>query len=243
MNPGVRNASARFAWLAALTLLVPFVLLATRDTVDAQRPMIGSAVDATAAESLYRAGSYREAYDAFRRIAMEKTVVRQPDLISALDYNSGDPHPADAPNSVIPVEQIKGPIFTVCGELDALWHSCGYSAAITARLTAHHVSYPRTALEYPDAGHLVGGLDIFLNTTEFHLHAASRRQLHDFGGRRIPFLGSSDLAVFKTFFNRTTDWADFEDMIVLGALNVDQTLGVLVRYLGRMVTGCRGFGC
>lgn len=90
MNPGLRNASARFAWLATLTLLVPFVLLATRDTVDAQRPMTGSAVDATAAESLYRAGSYREAYDAFRRIAMEKSVVRQPDLLSALDYNSGN---------------------------------------------------------------------------------------------------------------------------------------------------------
>ena len=90
MTPGVRNASARFAWLTALTLLVPFVLLATRDTVDAQRPMTGSAVDATAAESLYHAGSYREAYDAFRRIAMEKSVVRQPDLLPALDYNSGN---------------------------------------------------------------------------------------------------------------------------------------------------------
>jgi hypothetical protein len=75
-------------------------------------------------------------------------------------------------------------------------------------------------------------IDIFLDTTNFHLQAAQRRQIHDFGGRQIPFLGCSDLAVFKAFFNRTKDWADLEEMIAIGALNVDQTLGVLVRYLG-----------
>jgi len=64
------------------------------------------------------------------------------------------------------------------------------------------------------------------------VEAAQRRQLHEFGGRRIPFLGCSDLAVFKAHFNRTKDWADLEDMLAIGALNVDQTLGVLVRYLG-----------
>ena len=75
-------------------------------------------------------------------------------------------------------------------------------------------------------------VDIFLDTTDFHLQAAQRRQFHDFGGRQIPFLGCSDLAVFKAFFNRTKDWADLEEMIAIGSLNVDQTLGVLVRYLG-----------
>jgi hypothetical protein len=61
---------------------------------------------------------------------------------------------------------------------------------------------------------------------------AQRRQLHQFGGRTVPFLGCSDLAVFKSFFNRTKDWADLAEMIAIGALNVDQTLGVLIRYLG-----------
>ena len=75
-------------------------------------------------------------------------------------------------------------------------------------------------------------VDLFLDTTDFHVQAALRRQVHDFGGRQIPFLGCSDLAVFKAFFNRTKDWADLEEMIAIGALNVDQTLGVLVRYLG-----------
>jgi hypothetical protein len=75
-------------------------------------------------------------------------------------------------------------------------------------------------------------VDIFLDTTDFHLQVAPRRQLHEFGGRSIPFLGCSDLAVFKAFFNRTKDWADLEEMTAIGSLNVDQTLGVLVRYLG-----------
>jgi len=38
--------------------------------------------------------------------------------------------------------------------------------------------------------------------------------------------------VFKAFFNKTKDWADLEEMIAIGALNVDQTPGVLVRYVG-----------
>ncbi len=75
-------------------------------------------------------------------------------------------------------------------------------------------------------------VDVFLDTTEFHVQAAQRRQFHEFGGRSVPFLGCSDLAVFKAFFNRTKDWADIEEMIAIRALNVDQTLGVLVRYLG-----------
>jgi hypothetical protein len=76
-------------------------------------------------------------------------------------------------------------------------------------------------------------VDVFLDTTPFHIQVARRRQFHEFGGRQIPFLGCSDLAVFKAFFNRTKDWADLEEMITVGALNVDQTLGVLVRYLGQ----------
>jgi hypothetical protein len=75
-------------------------------------------------------------------------------------------------------------------------------------------------------------VDVFLDTTEFHVQVAQRRQQHDFGGRSIPFLGCSDLAVFKAFFNRTKDWADLEEMLAIDALNVDQTLGVLIRYLG-----------
>ena len=84
------------------------------------------------------------------------------------DFTSGDPEPADAPGAVIPVEQIKGPILTVCGAEDLLWSSCRYSAAIAARVHARPGGQSVTTLRYADAGHLVGGLSPYENfaTTE-----------------------------------------------------------------------------
>jgi hypothetical protein len=75
-------------------------------------------------------------------------------------------------------------------------------------------------------------IDIFLNTTPFHESAMERVRVEPFAGRQIPFLGCSDLAVFKAFFNRTKDWADIEAMIAIESLDIDRVLGVLVRYLG-----------
>ena len=75
-------------------------------------------------------------------------------------------------------------------------------------------------------------VDLFLNTSEFHAQAAGRSRREPFAGREVPFLSCTDLAVFKAFFNRTKDWADLEDMLAIGALDVDRVLGVLVRYLG-----------
>jgi hypothetical protein len=75
-------------------------------------------------------------------------------------------------------------------------------------------------------------VDVFLDTTEFHVKAAARARWEDFGGHELPFLSCADLAVFKAFFDRTKDWADLEDMVATGALDVDRAIGVLVRYLG-----------
>jgi hypothetical protein len=74
-------------------------------------------------------------------------------------------------------------------------------------------------------------IDIFLNTTKFHESAMERVQHQPFAGRLIPFLGCSDLAVFKAFFNRTKDWADIEAMLDVGSIDVDRAIGALVRYL------------
>jgi hypothetical protein len=75
-------------------------------------------------------------------------------------------------------------------------------------------------------------LDLFTNTTGFHESASDRAVVHEFAGQEMAFLSCTDLAVFKAFFNRTRDWADLEDMLEVGALDIDRTLGVLVRYLG-----------
>lgn len=75
-------------------------------------------------------------------------------------------------------------------------------------------------------------VDIFFNTTDFHVQAAGRARIEDFAGARVPFLACRDLAVFKAFFNRTKDWADLEEMQAAGALDAEAVLGVLALYLG-----------
>jgi hypothetical protein len=75
-------------------------------------------------------------------------------------------------------------------------------------------------------------VDLFLNTTDFHHQVATRCRQEQFAGAEVPFLSCSDLAVFKAFFNRTKDWADLEEMVSMGTLDLDRLIGVLVRYLG-----------
>ena len=75
-------------------------------------------------------------------------------------------------------------------------------------------------------------IDVFTNTTDFHRAVAHRAVGRDFGARKMPFLGCSDLAVFKAFFDRTKDWADIEAMAATDSLDVDLVIGALVHYLG-----------
>ena len=75
-------------------------------------------------------------------------------------------------------------------------------------------------------------VDVFFNTTDFHVRAAARARVEPFEGETVPFLACRDLAVFKAFFNRTRDWADLEAMADAGALDVEAVLGVLAHYLG-----------
>lgn len=75
-------------------------------------------------------------------------------------------------------------------------------------------------------------VDVFLDTTEFHQQAALRTRRERFAEHEVAFLGCSDLAVFKAFFDRTKDWADLEEMVAAGTLDVERVAGTLVRYLG-----------
>jgi hypothetical protein len=75
-------------------------------------------------------------------------------------------------------------------------------------------------------------VDVFVNTTEFHEQLAERCRREPFAGRELPFLGCTDLAVFKAFFDRTKDWADLEEMQAAGTLDTDRVSGILTQYLG-----------
>lgn len=66
------------------------------------------------------------------------------------------PHPTDDPAAVIPVEQIRGPVFPACARMDQVWDSCRYAQAIVQRLDAHHDRYRHILDRSPGAGHFVG---------------------------------------------------------------------------------------
>jgi hypothetical protein len=75
-------------------------------------------------------------------------------------------------------------------------------------------------------------VDLFLDTTPFHHDVRLHLKEHQLAERRIPFLGCNDLAVFKAFFNRRKDWADIEEMLRAGRLDVPYVAGLLTEYLG-----------
>lgn len=75
-------------------------------------------------------------------------------------------------------------------------------------------------------------LDLFFDTTEFHLAVAGRARLETFAGREMPFVACRDLAVFKLMFNRSRDWTDIEEMLVARTFDVATVLGEIVLLLG-----------
>ena len=80
------------------------------------------------------------------------TLAGQPVPAVAL-YEYGDPSPQSNPQAIIPVEDVRGPIFLVSGADDELWPSPKYAAAIMARLDVAQDPFPHQSLVYPSAGH------------------------------------------------------------------------------------------
>jgi len=75
-------------------------------------------------------------------------------------------------------------------------------------------------------------VDVFFDTTPFHIAVGERIRWEPFAGHDVPFLACRDLAVFKAFSDRTKDWADLEEMQLAGTLDIEAVAGVLVHYLG-----------
>ena len=75
-------------------------------------------------------------------------------------------------------------------------------------------------------------MDLFLNTSTFHEEVAGRVSYEPFGGKAVPFLSCSDLAVFKAFFNRRRDWADLEEMLLARTLDVEVVVAAISPFLG-----------
>ena len=75
-------------------------------------------------------------------------------------------------------------------------------------------------------------VDLFFDYVPIHTDAARHRKVVPFAGTEIPVLGPIELAVFKAMFDRTRDWADIEEMIAAGTLDVDTVRQALTPMLG-----------
>jgi hypothetical protein len=64
-------------------------------------------------------------------------------------------------------------------------------------------------------------VDLFFDTVPMHDDAARHRRRVPFARTQIPVLGPEQLAIFKTWFGRTRDWADIEAMLVAETLDLD----------------------
>ena len=75
-------------------------------------------------------------------------------------------------------------------------------------------------------------INVFFAADPFHAEVAGRCRIVPFEGRRIKVLAAEDLAVFKTLFDRTRDWADIEAMVDSDALDLDLAADRLRGLLG-----------
>jgi len=65
-------------------------------------------------------------------------------------------------------------------------------------------------------------IDLFFSVLAFHDQVASDVRQVSFGGRSIPVLDCTALAVFKAMFDRSRDWADIEAMVEARALDLGE---------------------
>jgi hypothetical protein len=75
-------------------------------------------------------------------------------------------------------------------------------------------------------------IDIFLNVHPFHDEVARGVREVPFSGRLVPVVGCTALAVFKALLSRTKDWADIEEMVAMGELNVSDALAWVTQIVG-----------
>ena len=75
-------------------------------------------------------------------------------------------------------------------------------------------------------------IDIFLAVHEFHddLRLAVTRR--HFGSTQLPYVSATHLTVLKALFDRPKDWVDIQEMLWAGTVDVERSLGWLVRLLG-----------
>ena len=65
-------------------------------------------------------------------------------------------------------------------------------------------------------------VDLFFDVHDFHRQVGAGVRQVSFLDAQVPVLACTDLVVFKAMFNRTKDWADIEEMIGAGTVDLER---------------------
>lgn len=75
-------------------------------------------------------------------------------------------------------------------------------------------------------------IDLFLNNLPLHEEVANGVVWVEFGGKQIPALDCASLVIFKSFFARTRDWGDIEEIALASPEDVDAALATVTALVG-----------
>lgn len=76
-------------------------------------------------------------------------------------------------------------------------------------------------------------IDVFMNNLPLHQAVAGAVVWVQLEGRQIPVLDCASLAVFKSLFDRTKDWADLEAIVVATPEDIEVAVQTLAELVGK----------
>jgi hypothetical protein len=76
-------------------------------------------------------------------------------------------------------------------------------------------------------------VDIFLNNLPLHEEVANGVTWVELQGAQIPVLDCASLVIFKSFFARTRDWGDIEEVALATPKDVDSALKAVAGLVGK----------
>jgi pimeloyl-ACP methyl ester carboxylesterase len=82
-------------------------------------------------------------------------------------------------------------------------------------------------------------IDVFLNNLPLHDEVAAAVIWVPLQDREVPVLDCASLAVFKSLFNRTKDWADIEAIAAAAPRDVEAALETLAGLVGEGDPACK----
>lgn len=75
-------------------------------------------------------------------------------------------------------------------------------------------------------------VDVFLNNLPLHEEVANKVLWVDMRGTQVPVLDCASLVIFKSFFSRTRDWGDIEEVALATPEDVDAALKAVADLVG-----------